>query len=641
MLSRRILSAISLTLFHLPLAFGSSCDLTKRANVTKTEAEIWGGINPTKDLVWHPCYPEAGTFECARLTVPLDYSDPGGREAAIALIRKPATTQEGYRGPILFNPGGPGGSGVEWFLAVGNDFATILGPQFDIVSFDPRDWFADVAVSTRDSKVNPRAVHFDTDVERVLFSTSVTGSFPLVKDGKVTNAERIWAAYQVLGSLAASHDDGYLKHITTENTATDMLSIVQAYGQEKLQYLGFSYGTVLGATFAALYPDKIERMVLDGVVDSEDYYASKSSQVGYMQPLTIKLAQWLTALLDTNKTLQLFFDNCAEAGPTECAFYAADPSDIQRNLTALQDKLLIEPVPVKTDAYYGIIDRAALEIAIFMSLYVPYALFKPLAGALAQLAAGNGTALLSMFGDPETYTCSCDEHAHDWDGVLEGQTTVACNDGAEVPKSLKQLQKYWDGLAGISPFATYVGIIRAGCTNWPRNKKPFSGPFVGNTSHPILLIGNTADPITPLASAKKMAQGFKDSVVLTIDAGGHCSLNAPSICAQQYIRQYFQAGTLPEEGTVCDPIFPNSFLVPASLLEGSSGASGSGLVGRQDVDVEFLAAVQDVAGKVGSGFRVPGTSKSVCQASRAKAGLTFIAAGPGYLAVAPPNFRYK
>lgn len=91
-------------------------------------------------------------------------------------------------------------------------------------------------------------------------------------------------------------------------------------------------------------------------------------------------------------------------------------------------------------------------------------MFKPLAGALAQLAAGNGTALLSMFGDPQTYTCSCDEHARDWDWVLEGQTTVACNDGAEVPKSLKELQKYWDGLAGISPFATYVGIIRAGCT---------------------------------------------------------------------------------------------------------------------------------------------------------------------------------
>ena len=223
-----------------------------------------------------------------------------------------------------------------------------------------------------------------------------------------------------------------------------------------------SYG--LRGTDLHYLQDKIERMILDGVVDSEDYYASKLSRAGYVQSLTITLARWLTSLVDTNKTLQLFFDNCAEAGPTECALYAADPSDIQRNLTALQDKLLVEPVPVKADTYYGIVDHTALETAIFRSLYAPYAAFKPLAAAISQLAAGNGTALLSLSGEPKPYTCSCDEHAHDWDEVAEGQTTVACNDGAEVPKSLKELQKYWDGLAGISPFAAYVGAIRAGCT---------------------------------------------------------------------------------------------------------------------------------------------------------------------------------
>lgn len=111
-------------------------------------------VLPSSDLVWHPCYAEP--FQCARLQVrrpfsqaldilaqricqvPLDYSDPTGRQAAIALIRKPATAQEDYRGPVLFNPGGPGTSGVSTVLSLGDAFATFIGPQFDIVSFDPR-----------------------------------------------------------------------------------------------------------------------------------------------------------------------------------------------------------------------------------------------------------------------------------------------------------------------------------------------------------------------------------------------------------------------------------------------------------------------------------------------------------------------
>ncbi|KAF5336901.1 hypothetical protein D9611_003052 [Ephemerocybe angulata] len=487
----------------------------------------WLSIPPSVNLVWHLCY---GAFQCARLEVPLNYSEPRGRQAAIALIRKPALFSEGsrfYKGPVLINPGGPGGSGVDVVLRLGNAISTILGPRFDIVGFDPRGI----------SRSTPRSNFFSSDLERELFYTQTPGS-----PGH-ENVAYTWARAQLLGGLAARHDDGRLAHFNTANTATDMLMIANAHGRKKLQYWGFSYGSVLGATFAAMYPDNIERMVIDGVMDSEDYYATG----------------WLTNLVDTEKSLDHFFESCAEAGPSRCAFHAPEPSDIKKNLTSLYDRLRKEPLPVLTrSGTYGIVDYGVLRKYIFLSLYSPYNSFPFLAQGLKDLAAGDGGSLLSIF-QPPPYKCSCNPHERDLIAVLDGQTTLACNDGDEVSSSLDDLKDYRQKLSNVSDWADAWWQIHASCIGWPKVEKRFRGPFVGNTSHPILVVGNTADPVTPLQSAKKMAEGFRGAVVLTQDSPGHCSINAPSICTQRYIRQYFQDGTLPTPGTVCEPVVKNPF----------------------------------------------------------------------------------
>ncbi|TEB34822.1 alpha/beta-hydrolase [Coprinellus micaceus] len=515
---------LTLALFILPVALAASLGtgtLTKRANSTGRN-EPWGRITPTDNLVWHPATPSP--------QVPLDYSDPKGRKAAIALIRKPPTNKENYRGPVFFNPGGPGGSGVDLIQSIGDALSIILGNGFDIVLFDPRG----IARST------PRASHFDTDIERALFAAEA-GSFPVVSNSTVSGIQRTWAQAQLLASLAASHDDGYLQHINTANTAT---GIVEAYGEEKLQYWGFSYGSMLGSTFAAMYLDKVQGLVIDGVGDSNDYYS----------------AAWLNNMVDSEKTLQLFFDHCAEGGPVKCPFYSPNPADIKRNLTALYERLQVEPVVVNANTLYGVIDYTLVCSLVFSSLYTPYDSFKPLADALAQLAAGNGTAVLSL-RPPQVPKCSSDPHEHDWERVDEGFTTKK--------------------LLEVTEFADVWGQLHASCANWPKGKRLFRGPFIGNTSYPMPVIVNTAgacfaprslsvslahisalDPVTPLRYAEKIAKGFKDSVVLNIDAGGHCSLNAPSICALQYVRQYFQNGTLPEPDTVCEPTSKNPFLPP-------------------------------------------------------------------------------
>ena len=169
----------------------------------------------------------------------------------------------------------------------------------------------------------------------------------------------------------------------------------------------------------------------------------------------------MSSLVDASKTVQLFFENCAEAGPARCPFHAATPSEIQRNLAALEDKLRIEPVVVETDTFYGIVDQPTVRFAIFRSLYEPSTSFPRLANALAQLSAGNGTALLSLFGAPTPHECSCDPSARDWDEVNDGTIFYGANDGAEIPGDLKSLQDGWAELTSVSPFSDYWATLYA------------------------------------------------------------------------------------------------------------------------------------------------------------------------------------
>ena len=174
----------------------------------------------------------------------MNYSEPGGEQYNLALIRKPAVVppESGfYRGPVLFNPGGPGGSGVDLISgARGEMFSAILGPQFDILSFDPRGMslnahhIAPVLILFLGiSRSTPRATFFESDVAREIWTREGSSA-------NMSDVPRIWARARVEAQLAGETDTGYLKHINTDNTARDMLRIVEAHGQSKIQYWGFS-----------------------------------------------------------------------------------------------------------------------------------------------------------------------------------------------------------------------------------------------------------------------------------------------------------------------------------------------------------------------------------------------------------------
>ncbi|KAF4574326.1 hypothetical protein EYR40_005954 [Pleurotus pulmonarius] len=486
--------------------------LSQDSEASSQPGLIWNKLETRGELNWTDCY--TSPLQCARFQVPLNYSDPQSASASIAVIRfpSPLAGTDQYRGPILMNPGGPGGSGVDMVVGGGAVLSQLLGPNFDVVSFDPRG----VGFST------PRASFFPTEAQRQLFRSPFFDDIRATSDG----IGRMWARAQITGALATQQDqkDHLFEHLNTENTARDMLRMVEAHGQEKLQYWGLSYGTVLGATFASLFPDRVERLVLDGVVDSENYFATL----------------WSNNLLDADKTLQTFFDSCFAGGPDLCPFYDSSPQAISRKLDDLTRTITLRPVPVVTNISYGLVDYARLRGAIGLSLYSPYVDFPRLARGLADLLQGDGTVIYQML---ETEP--------------DARAAISCTDGQEVRDTVDELEVFVRDLLRTSQWGELWAILRIECTAWPKQeKRHFRGPFVGNTSHPILWIGNTADPVTPLASAHKMARGYPGSVVLTQDSPGHASIAAPSLCTIQHIRSYFLNGTLPAEGVVCPVIGP-------------------------------------------------------------------------------------
>ncbi|KIY72456.1 alpha/beta-hydrolase [Cylindrobasidium torrendii FP15055 ss-10] len=475
-------------------------------------------------------------------SVPFNYSSPDVGTAVIALVRLPANVSSSadgeYRGPVLLNPGGPSGSGVNFVLGLNSRLLeSLFGSSFDIVGFDPRGI----------GRTTPPIRLFSSDAQRDEWGAtrhshvSNTTANPTVLDDN-------WVSSDTLGRLAIENDrEGILPHVTTDNDARDMFSIVEAMGREKLQYYGISYGSVLGATFAALFPEKIERMVLDGIVNYDNYFRGS----------------WTPGLETADDALALYAKSCFNAGPNVCAFSgnASSGDEVLQNVLDLLDAVIASPVPVP--GFDGkSVDFNLLKAVIFQSLYHPYTIDPRLSKGLLELSQGNGT-LISVMGTPTDLNATNEisnlspDFVYSSEMQSEALTTVACSDAGRAATSLDEIKAIYEEAAKISSFADNWMTIEEACAGWKiRPESTFRGPLTAaNTSFPILFIGNTFDPVTPLSAAKRGSAKFPGSVVLTQNSGGHSSLSSPSNCSRKYVLQYFLNGTLPEPDTTCEVDF--------------------------------------------------------------------------------------
>ncbi|KAI3601324.1 alpha beta hydrolase fold family [Moniliophthora roreri] len=555
--------------------------------LAQTVAEVpfdWDSVQPSDALNWVDCFTE---LQCARFNVPLNYSDTSAGTATLAMIRIPSnlsTTDENYRGPILFNPGGPGVSGVDAMVTEGKQLATLFGPEFDIVSFDPRG----VGRST------PQVAFFSSEIEKAFWDLNDPAVNSVNVSTIADGIPRLWAHSQILGQLARDHDTGILLHLTSDNVARDTLKIVEEHNRTNINFYGISYGTALGATFAAMFPDRIERMILDGVLETTGYYSG----------------DWSAQLDDTDKSLQLFFDSCFTAGPSACAFHAnaSSPDEIKSSFFNLLESVRLNPIPVYNgpSSAHGIVDFASVKSAVQVALGSPYTVFPVLAQGLALLATGIGSVIFQLTGQEVYGTLPANVSAlnapYTVERQREAEIAISCTDMLEITDEPEDLLTYFESIKNVSTFVDLLLPQRTHCSGWQVNPEHFigmhfiiatlgtrrshstEGPITGNTSVPILFIGNTADPVTPVSAAKTMSEKFPGSVVLTQDSGGHTSLAAPSACTAGHIQDYVRTGTLPPQDTVC-PIDVQLFSqAPPTILARSAPSlaqKASGVIGKR------------------------------------------------------------
>ncbi|KAE9368541.1 hypothetical protein N431DRAFT_60319 [Stipitochalara longipes BDJ] len=555
----------------------------------------WSGINPSEHLIYTSCF---GFYQCARLSVPLDWNSTSsnGSRVAIAVIKLPApvpVTDANYGGAVLLNPGGPGGSGVDFLLRDGRNISAIVSPlsstktppegkYFDLISWDPR------GVNNTTPGLNCFKDSLSYDVWR--YQEQADG----LDHTSDISLSLVWARSKALMETCAQ-DDKISKHMNTVLVTRDMIEIIERHaewrgkqaekwlasragklmtiekqegdpysrdtvidrtkwrkGDEKLQYWGFSYGTILGATFAAIYPSRVERVVLDGVADAHNYYST----------------DWVPNLLDTDKVMLRFYDYCSQAGADNCAMNTnnASSSSIQYSIESFLSSLREDPISVPGNNTRGptIITYSDLMAMFRVMLYRPLEYFTQMAELLADVVHGNGTAFAVYKQTAQKRTCPFGEiqgeHGSsckplEWG--IEIAAAILCSDGKDVINSTKaDFRATVKALYQQSKFlGEFWSTIALSCNHWTfRPKWGITGDEIkGDTLHPILWIGNTLDPVTPLADAHASSKRFPGSVVLQQDSEGHCSLSSPSKCTEGVVRNYFQTGDLPATGTICQP----------------------------------------------------------------------------------------
>ncbi|KAI1372506.1 alpha/beta-hydrolase [Hypoxylon crocopeplum] len=510
---------------------------SKLEDVTLTDWK-WSDIEPSRTLRWHRCYDD--TYDCARLDVPMDWLDPSDdprERVVLAVIRIRATKLDDYKGPIFFNPGGPGGSGVYALTDRGALLQTIAGKNHDIISFDPRGIGASL----------PRVDCWDSQEKSRLWELQNVGVVD-AHPGVVFDAfARATALSQVCEQKMNS--SGLLSHISTASHARDLLEILHQTGQEKLKYWGFSYGTILGGVFAAMYPDKVERLVSDGNVDYREWH----------------LHSYINFLRDTDKVMEAFYYYCHKAGPLSCDFYASTPEAIEHRLASLlqhiQEHPIIVPAAESGPDMPQLITYSHLRRLISTSLYQPIYMFKNFAKILKALEDGDGEPFyqLVLSGQSTPPICSIEAIPPNVPRLEEGNgdafPAILCADSPPMADTVGDFAEFVEELVQISSAAGAVNaLFRMVCVGRTvRPKWRYSGPFEANTSHPILYVANIADNVTPLISARNNSEGFPGSVILVQNSYGHTSLSAASTCTAGYIRAYFQNGTLPKPGTMCEP----------------------------------------------------------------------------------------
>lgn len=355
-----------------------------------------------------------------------------------------------------------------------------------------------------------------------------------------------YALGQSIGLDCNSTSPDLIPYVGTEFSARDMDVVLRALGQEQMDYLGFSYGTVLGQTYAVLFPDRVDRMVLDGVLNFDDYYAADKdprADIG-----------------DADLALNNSFQACFDAGRMHCALWSNSIDEIKERFEDADQRIHDMPLPVLG---YGLLTWSLWRSGVYNALYKHNEGFPLLAGGVLEILAGEAGPYLGAYLQiVQSAVTSSLEWPTDPDSGLKNSPNngyfISCSDsgGLSTELSTEQLLDRYSRYQEVSSYFAGVSYQYAELCWSARLRSNMRRPGAlarVDTANPVLFVGNTADPTTPIRNALRMSTVFSGSRVLTISGTGHLSFNAANdtACASKWIVPYFSTGALPPNGTVC------------------------------------------------------------------------------------------
>ena len=457
-----------------------------------------------QQLDWAPCERD-DDLECATLEVPVDYTDPAGDNVRIALLKVPATRPDERLGSLVVNPGGPGAPGTDYAAAAGSVFRAPLYQRYDIVGFDPR--------GTGDS--DPVDCLPDEGMDAFLAADPAPDSR--------AEAQALQADVASFFNLCVENSDDLVNHVTTVETARDMDVLRAALGESELDYLGASYGTKLGATYAELFPDRVGRMVLDGAVDVS--LSSRDLSLGQAEGF--------------QRALEAYVTDCVEGG--DCILGDSLDAGLQR-IADFLDEVDEAPLPAGGreltvgNAFYGLITPLYVSDYWFL-----------LTDALESAFDGDGSALLRL---SDLYASRNPDGTYE-DNSTEAIYAINCLDdpaSTDIPRIEQEIPAF----EAVSPTLGEVfawGLI--GCVGDPRRAVEEPPTIRAEGAAPILVVGTTRDPATPYEWAEALAAQLESGVLLTRDGDGHTAYNSGNECIDTTIEDYLLEGTVPEDGKRC------------------------------------------------------------------------------------------
>ena len=467
----------------------------------------------SQEISWYPCgdtggmdrTEEQGKFSCGMVTVPMDYNNPDGTTIQIAVKKRAADGES--RGSLFINPGGPGGSGVQRVEGVEQSFSKELLAGYDVVGFDPRGVGSSTAIKCGDATLGMEA------------------SKEKPQPGE---AFETWAAHyltkvrEAREQCEAHSEPGLLDHVNTVSVAKDLDVLRAISGEKSLNYLGFSYGTELGYTYAELFPKNAGRLVLDGAVDST--ISHQDFDLDRAEAFENALHSYVQACLEGKAG-----DTCPLTG------------DVEHGVQQIRDLIAsADASPLKTSDPDVKFTGAQLSQAIQLP-FLQSGLWPQLTAVLTPAITQNDASGL----------------AEAFKQISNGVSTAAylgvqCQDRpAQADVDVWRAQ--YEEAQEIAPTFASAASLDVICTAWGHYSEtdPLPQDVHAEGAAPILVVGTTGDPATPYKWSEALAEQLDSAQLLTWQGNAHCAYGRGSSCITKAVDGFLLDGQLPEDNLTC------------------------------------------------------------------------------------------